>query len=38
MNPTEQPEPTASIIAHFSSIPDPRIERGKKHQLIDIFS
>jgi len=32
----EEQSPTASIIAHFSSIPDPRIERGKKHKLIDI--
>ena len=29
--------PTASIIQHFSSIPDPRIARGKRHELIDIF-
>ncbi len=28
---------TASIIQHFSSIPDPRIERGKRHELITIF-
>jgi predicted transposase YbfD/YdcC len=28
---------TASIIQHFSSIPDPRIERGKRHELISIF-
>lgn len=28
---------TASIIEYFFSIPAPRIERGKKHKLIDIF-
>jgi len=28
---------TSSIIKHFSSIIDPRIERGKQHQLKDIF-
>lgn len=28
---------TASILHHFSSIPDPRIERGKLHKLSDIF-
>ncbi|VAW90097.1 Transposase [hydrothermal vent metagenome] len=26
-----------SIIQHFSSIPDPRINRSKLHQLTDIF-
>ena len=30
-------KPTASIIHHFSSIEDPRIDRQKKHQLQDIF-
>ncbi len=29
--------PTASIIHHFSSIKDPRVNRQKKHQLQDIF-
>ena len=29
--------PTASIIKHFSSIPDPRIDRRKLHKLQDIF-
>lgn len=29
--------PTASIIHHFSSIPDPRLNRKKLHQLSDIF-
>jgi len=29
--------PTASIIQHFSSLPDPRIKRGKRHELITIF-
>lgn len=28
---------TASILQHFSSIPDPRIERGKHHELETIF-
>ena len=28
---------TASIIHHFSSIEDPRVNRQKKHQLQDIF-
>lgn len=31
------PEPTASIIQHFSGIEDPRIARHKKHRLSDIF-
>ena len=30
-------KPTPSIIHHFSSIKDPRINRQKKHQLQDIF-
>jgi len=30
-------KPTPSIIHHFSSINDPRINRQKKHQLQDIF-
>ena len=30
-------EATPSIIHHFSSIKDPRIDRGKKHKLSDIF-
>lgn len=29
--------PTGAIQKHFSSISDPRVERGKKHKLIDIF-
>jgi len=29
--------PTTSIISHFSSIADPRIERRKRHELKDIF-
>jgi len=29
--------PTTSIISHFSSIEDPRIERRKQHELKDIF-
>ncbi len=29
--------PTASIIHHFSTIADPRVDRRKKHQLTDIF-
>ncbi len=27
----------SGIIEHFSSLPDPRIERCKKHKLIDII-
>ncbi len=30
-------KPTPSIIHHFSSIDDPRVDRQKKHQLQDIF-
>lgn len=26
----------ASILEHFSTLEDPRIERGKEHQLLDI--
>ena len=33
MNPT----PTVSILQHFSTITDPRIDRQKKHQLQNIF-
>lgn len=29
--------PTASILDHFSSIPDPRVDRRKLHKLSDIF-
>ena len=32
-----QLQPTPSIIDHFSSITDPRINRQKRHELIDIF-
>ena len=32
-----KPQPTASIIQHFSGIEDPRIARHKKHRLSDIF-
>jgi len=28
---------SASIIEHFSSIPDPRLNRRKRHKLSDIF-
>ena len=28
----------ASIISHFARLPDPRIERTKQHQLIDIIT
>ena len=28
---------TPSIISHFSPIPDPRIDRGKRHELRNIF-
>jgi predicted transposase YbfD/YdcC len=30
-------QPTASITAHFASLQDPRIERTKLHQLLDIL-
>lgn len=30
-------KPAASLIAHFSQVPDPRIERHKAHRLIDIL-
>lgn len=30
-------QPTPSIIHHFSSIKDPRVDRQKKHRLQDIF-
>jgi hypothetical protein len=30
-------QPTASILQHFASLTDPRINRQKKHQLQDIF-
>lgn len=26
----------ASILEHFATLEDPRIERGKEHQLLDI--
>jgi len=29
--------PTASIIKHFETIKDPRLNRQKKHRLSDIF-
>ena len=34
---SNKPMATRSIIEYFSSIPAPRIERRKKHKLIDIF-
>ena len=27
----------ATLFAHFSAVKDPRIERSKKHKLIDII-
>ena len=30
-------QPTASITEHFASLEDPRIERTKLHQLLDIL-
>lgn len=30
-------QPTVSILEHFASLDDPRINRQKKHQLQDIF-
>lgn len=32
-----KPRPTASIVDHFASIPDPRMDRRKRHKLSDIF-
>ena len=29
--------PTASIVEHFASVPDPRMDRRKRHKLSDIF-
>ncbi len=31
------PQPTASILEHFKEVTDPRIERQKLHQLLDII-
>jgi predicted transposase YbfD/YdcC len=31
------PQPTASIVEHFAEVTDPRIERQKLHQLVDII-
>jgi len=31
------PKPTASIVEHFGDVTDPRIERQKLHQLLDII-
>lgn len=30
--------PEGSLLAHFSDLPDPRIERTKKHKLIDLIA
>jgi hypothetical protein len=30
-------QPTASISEHFASLEDPRIDRTKLHQLLDIL-
>jgi len=32
-----KPHPSTGIIAHFSCIPDPRLNRKKEHKLTDIF-
>jgi hypothetical protein len=29
--------PTASIVDHLASIPDPRFDRSKRYKLSDIF-
>ena len=29
--------PDVSIVSHFKDLPDPTIERAKKHRLIDII-
>ena len=31
------PKPTASIVEHFGDVTDPRLERQKLHQLVDII-
>ena len=31
-------KPLASLRAHFGGIDDPRIERSKRHQLLDILA
>lgn len=33
----EQEQPQVSVMEYFSVMPDPRIERNKKHKLIDIL-
>ena len=30
--------PVGSLLAHFSGLTDPRIERTKKHKLIDLVA
>ncbi|HEX8683522.1 MAG TPA: transposase family protein, partial [Ardenticatenaceae bacterium] len=32
------PIPTASILEHFAELNDPRVERTKEHQLLDIIA
>src|ERR671917_602462 len=32
------PNPTASILEHFAELNDPRVERTKEHQLLDIIA
>ena len=32
------PNPTASILEHFAGLNDPRVERTKEHQLLDIIA
>ena len=40
MDPMDQPPPPAegSLRAYFAALPDPRIERTKRHQLLDIIT
>jgi predicted transposase YbfD/YdcC len=40
LNPEDQPDDGVgpSLCAHFASLPDPRIDRTKRHQLLDIIT
>ncbi len=31
------PKPTASLVEHFGEVTDPRLERQKLHQLLDLI-
>ena len=32
------PTPDVSLLRHFADLPDPRIDRTKKHRLLDILA